>query len=58
MAFDHPIDSMVLIHKALSMDAWRTEIIAERLEIGETFDPFPEAFSSWMQALSFHAAVF
>jgi hypothetical protein len=55
VGFDHPIDVMVLIHKALSVDAWRTETITERLEIGETFDPFLEAFSSWMRALSFHA---
>jgi hypothetical protein len=39
------------------VDTWRTEIIVERLEIGETFDPFLEAFSSWMRAFSFHAAV-
>jgi hypothetical protein len=55
VGFDQPIDIMVLIHKALSVDAWRTETITERLEIGETFDPFLEAFSSWMRALSFHA---
>jgi hypothetical protein len=55
MGFDHPIDVMALLHKALNVDAWRTETIAEHLEIGETFDYFIEAFESWMRALDFHA---
>ncbi len=55
MSFDHPIDVMMLIHKALSMDAWRTAVIAERLEIGETIQPLISAFDSWIKALSFHA---
>lgn len=54
-SFDHPIDVMVLIHKALSADAWRTETMAERLEIGEDLHPFLQTFNSWIQALSFHA---
>ena len=53
--FDHPIDIMILLHKALRVDAWRAETIAEHLEVGETFEPFIEAFESWMRALSFHA---
>jgi hypothetical protein len=53
--FDHPIDVMVLLHKALNVDAWRAETIAEHLEVGETFEQFIEAFESWMRALSFHA---
>ena len=55
MSFDHPIDVMVLIHKALSAEAWRAETIAERLDIGEDLQPFLHAFNSWMKALSFHA---
>jgi hypothetical protein len=55
MSFDYPIDVMVLIHKALSAEAWRTETIAERLDIGEDLQPFLHAFNSWMKALSFHA---
>jgi len=51
----HPIDVMYLIHKALSVDAWRTEAIAERLNIGESLHPFLNAFDSWIQVLSFHA---
>jgi hypothetical protein len=39
----------------LNVDAWRAETIAEHLEVGETFEPFIEAFESWMRALSFHA---
>jgi hypothetical protein len=53
--FDHPIDVMVILHKALNVDAWRAETIAEHLEVGETFEQFIEAFESWMRALSFHA---
>lgn len=53
--FDHPIDVMVLIHKALSADAWRTETTTERLEIGENLQPFLHAFDSWVTALGFHA---
>jgi hypothetical protein len=56
-ALDHPIDVMFLLHKALSVDAWRTEAIAERLVIGEDLQPFQHAFDSWMQALNFHAAM-
>ncbi|MDH3602945.1 MAG: hypothetical protein OEU26_25315 [Candidatus Tectomicrobia bacterium] len=55
MSFDHPIDVMVLLHKALSVDAWRAETIAERLEVGEDLQPFLHAFNSWIKALSFHA---
>ncbi len=55
MSFDHPIDVMFLLHKALSADAWRAEALAERLKIGEALQPFQDAFYSWMQALSFHA---
>jgi hypothetical protein len=55
MSFDHPIDVMFLIHKALSADAWRTEAIAEHLKIGEDFQSFRHSFHSWIQALSFHA---
>jgi len=53
--FDHPIDVMMLLHKALSVDAWHTETMAEHLGVGETFEPFVEAFEIWMRALSFHA---
>ncbi len=53
--FEHPIDVMYLIHKALSAEAWHTEAIAERLEIGENFQPFLQAFDSWVTALGFHA---
>jgi hypothetical protein len=53
--FDHPIDVMVLLHKALDVDAWRAESIAEHLAVGETFEHFIEAFTSWMRALNFHA---
>jgi hypothetical protein len=53
--FDHPIDIMMLLHKALNVDAWRAETIAEHLEVGETFEHFIEAFESWMRALNFHA---
>ena len=53
--FDYPIDVMYLIHKALSAEAWRTETIAERLEIGENLQPFLQAFDSWVTALGFHA---
>ena len=53
--FDHPIDIMVLLHKALNVDAWRAETIAEHLEVGETFEEFIEAFESWIRALNFHA---
>lgn len=55
MSFDHPIDVMFLIHKALSVEAWRTEAMAEHLKIGEDLQPFLNAFNSWIQALSFHA---
>jgi hypothetical protein len=44
--FDHPIDIMMLLHKALNVDAWRAETIAEHLEVGETFEHFIEAFES------------
>jgi len=53
--FDHPIDIMRLLHKALNVDAWRAETVAEHLEVGESFEHFIEAFESWMRALSFHA---
>ena len=52
---DHPIDLMYLIHKGLSADAWNTEAIAERLEIGEDLELFRQAFNSWIHALGFHA---
>lgn len=52
---EHPIDVMMLIHKALSADAWHAESMAEHLEIGESLQPFAEAFNSWIKALSFHA---
>ncbi len=53
--FDHPIDVMYLLHKALSAEAWRVETTAERLEIGEHLQPFLEAFDRWVAALGFHA---
>jgi hypothetical protein len=46
---------MRVLHKALNVDAWRAETIAEHLEVGETFEHFIEAFENWMRALSFHA---
>jgi hypothetical protein len=46
---------MFLIHKALSADAWRTEAIAERLNIGEDVQSVLHSFNSWIQMLSFHA---
>ncbi len=55
MSFDHPIDVMFFIHKALSAEAWRAEAMAERLQIGEDLQSFLETFNSWIQALSFHA---
>jgi hypothetical protein len=55
MSFDHPIDGVVLIHKALGVEAWRTETTAERLEISEDLQPFLHTFNIWMKALSFHA---
>jgi len=54
-SFEHPIDVMYLIHRALSAEAWHTEVIAERLIIGEDAQPFQHAFNGWMQALTFHA---
>ena len=54
-AFEHPIDVMYLIHKALSADAWRAEVIAERLILGEDVLPLQHAFQGWIQALGFHA---
>ena len=53
--FEHPLDIMMLLHKALDVDAWRAETLVEHLEVGEPFAPFIEAFESWMRALSFHA---
>lgn len=55
MVVDHPIDVMMLLHKALSIDAWRAERIAERLEIGEDLEAFQDAFNNWIKALGFHA---
>ena len=55
LAFDHPIDVMMHIHKALSIDAWRAERIVEGLEIGEDLQVFRDAFNSWIKALGFHA---
>jgi hypothetical protein len=52
---EHPIDVMYLIHKALSAEAWHTERLAERLEIGESLQPFLLAFDRWAAALGFHA---
>jgi hypothetical protein len=54
-SFEHPIDVMFLLHKALSVDAWRAEAIAERLVIGEDLHMFQSAFDSWVKALNFHA---
>jgi hypothetical protein len=56
-SFEHPIDVMYLIHKALSTEAWRTVSIAERLDIGESLQPFLSAFESWEKTLGFHAAM-
>ena len=54
-SYEHPIDVMYLIHKALSGEAWRTEVIAERLALGEDALMFQHSFNSWIHALSFHA---
>src|SRR5262245_15202556 len=51
----YPIDVMYLLHKALNVEAWRTVSIAERLDVGESLQPFVQAFESWEKALTFHA---
>lgn len=55
MSFEHPIDVMYLIHKALSIEAWRAVSTAERLDLGESLQPFLAAFESWEKMLRFHA---
>ena len=57
MSFEHPIDVMYLIHKALRIEAWRVVSTAERLDIGESLQPFLSAFDSWEKTLRFHAAM-
>jgi hypothetical protein len=51
----YPIDVMYLLHKALNVEAWRTVSIAERLDVGESLQPFVQAYESWEKALTFHA---
>ncbi len=52
---EHPIDVMVLIHKALRAEAARAEKIARDLEEGASLQPFKLAFNSWATALVYHA---
>lgn len=55
MACEQPIDVMYLLHKALRAEAWRAVSIAERLDIGQSLQPFRQAFERWEKTLGFHA---
>ena len=53
--FDCPIDVMYLLHKAFRTEAVRVVQIAEKLEVGSSFQPFTAAFDFWAAALAYHA---
>jgi hypothetical protein len=51
---DHPIDVMILIHKAIRAEARHTRQAAEQLEIGGNFKAFMQVFYRWAMALGYH----
>lgn len=55
--FDHPIDAMYLIHKALRAEAERVEAAVDQLAVGGSFKPFQPAFYRWATALGYHVDV-
>ena len=57
LRLSHPIlrNEELTALKKMEDRGWHTEAIAERLEIGENFQPFLQAFDNWVTALGFHA---
>jgi hemerythrin-like domain-containing protein len=53
----HPIDAMLLIHKALRAEAIRAEEAVDALEMGGSFKPFQRVFYRWAMALGYHVEV-
>ena len=51
---DHPIDVMVLIHKAIRAEARLTRQAAEQLEMGGNFKSFMPVFYRWAILLGHH----
>ena len=53
--FEHPIDAMYLIHKALRVEAGRVEDMARDLQEGDSLQSIKGAFNQWAAALMYHA---